>query len=59
MQVRGDDVCVPAAAADPNATRLHVKAANNKRIVICIFFDTCSKHCNVIYGMPSKSHENC
>ena len=61
MQVRGDGVCVPAATADPDAIakRLHVKAANKKRIVICMLLDSCSKHFHVIYDRPSQSHERC
>ena len=51
MQVRGDGAYVPAATADPAATRLHIKAANKKRIVTCMLLNACSKHCNVIYGM--------
>ena len=59
MQVRGGDVCVPAARADPDATRLHVKAANKKRIVSCMLLDACSKHFNVISSMPSRRRDGC
>lgn len=59
MQVRGDGVNVPAATADPDAKRLHIKVANKKRIVTCMLLDACSKRCDVIYSMPWRSHERC